>query len=259
MKTVVAVACAAAAVVGTAPASGAAITYWYRPSHPMNHSPKPVASSDCTGGWGVRANSGNTPYFLTAGHCFSGGQAVYGTSGQFGTVAATNYPSGLDTAIVSPGPEVDGLQEIPGLGRVVGKMSNEWSTTGGNGIAMQGTHSGRTYGTIRGGWYSGDNGKRMACGSYTSTGGDSGSPVFVHNSNGVYAAGVHLGKLPLSDGSLIPCFVTIDDLLAHWGVWLPVFSSAAKTGAVPDGRLQPDLTGPAESLPINQAGTLILE
>ncbi|WP_158849080.1 hypothetical protein [Saccharothrix deserti] len=261
VELVTAMACVVAAVVVTSPAADAAVTYWYMPSHPMNRSPKSLPNSDCTGGWGVRSNLNNVPYFLTAGHCFTAGQDVYGTHGRFGITANSHHASGgVDTAIVAPLSGVDGLQEIPGLGRAVGKMSNGWSTTGGNGIAMQSPRTGRVYGTIAGGWRAWFNGRRVACGTYPSQDGDSGAPMFVHNAGGVFAAGVHVGLLT-ENGVTMACFVTIDDLLADWNAWLPVFSSAvARTGAASaDVRLQADLSGPAETLPIRYVGEPIPE
>ena len=243
LKRAVAMACAVVAVVVMAPGANAAVTYWYRPSHPMNYAALPLDKTYCTGGWGVRSNLNNIPYFLTGAGCFSVGQDVYGTSGRFGVVAANHRTQGFDSAIVAPLSDVDGLQEIPGLGRVVGKMSNEWSTTRNNGIAMQSPRGGRVYGTIAGGWWE-TNGGRVACANYPHELGAAGAPVFVHNANGVYAAGVNIGSV-----GALSCFVTIDDLLAHWNVWLPVFSSAAKAGS-PDLKLQADQSGPADKLPI---------
>lgn len=257
LRRAVAIACAVAAVIVMAPGANAAVSYWYRPSHPMNHSPQSLPETDCTGAWGVRTNGTSAPYFLTAGHCFSTNQPVYGTSGQFGVGQSSHWSfGGVDSALIRPLPGVDGLQEIPDLGRVVGKMSNEWSTTAGNGIAMQSPRTGRVYGTIAGGWWLWYNDTRVACGTYWSVDGDSGSPVFVHNANGVYAAGVHVGR-----SGHWACFVTIDDLLADWGVWLPVFSAAAaKTGSkIPDLKLLADLRGPAEKLPVQPLGERVLQ
>ncbi|MGW6935326.1 hypothetical protein ACWGE0_35065 [Lentzea sp. NPDC054927] len=246
LKRAAAMACAVAAVVVMAPGANAAVSYWYRPSHPMNYTALPLGQTYCTGGWGVRSNLNNVGYFLAAGSCFSAGQDVYGTSGRFGVVAKSDYSAGFDSALVAPLPDVDGLQEIPDLGRTVGKMSNEWSTTRNNAIAMQSPRGGRVYGVIAGGWWSaGPDDSRLACANFPNAPGSAGAPVFVHNANGVYAAGVSVG----SAGTSFTCFVTIDDLLAHWKVWLPVFSSAAKTGA-PDLQLQADLSGPAEKLPV---------
>lgn len=257
------VALVGALIAGPVASASAAVVYWYKPSHPMNLSPKPVEKSDCTGAWGIRSSL-NYPYFLTAGHCFETGDTVYGTTGAFGGVANTHLHlrDGYDTAIVAPNSDVDGWQEIPGVGLTVGKMGNDYLTTSGSPIAMQGARSGRTYGTQYGSFYRWANNQRVACGSYASTGGDSGSPVFIHQGDRVYAAGVHVGTLTYPSGLVIHCFVTIDDLLMDWNAWLPVFSSAAakSPGAkVPDVLLGPAPSSAADKLPIRYVGKPVYE
>lgn len=238
--------------------SADAVTYWYMPSHPMNQWPVPLSDSHCTGGWGIRSSL-NYPYFLTAAHCWTSiGNGVYGTTGRLGLVANA-WAGGVDSAIVVPDEHVGGWQEIPGVGRTIGKMGNDFATTVGAGIAKQGMRTGLTYGTLSGGWYlwaphdepqAGVH--RVACGTYHSAGGDSGGPVFIHFGSQVYAVGIHLGRIRLTNGSTLACFMTIDDLLTHWNAWLPVFAASARGDTSPGILLAPEPSSAADALPVER-------
>lgn len=232
-----ALACVITSVAISSPVAQAAV-YYYRPTHPMNE--RVGSHVYCTGGFGIRTSSNNLPYFLTAGHCFSDGQSVWGTDGQFGITADSRADAGYDTAAVAPLGSTDGLQEIPGLGRVIGKMSDTYSSTAGNAIALQGRTSGRQYGTITGWIYHGNT--WLACANIRGGPGDSGGPVFTHDAGGrVYAAGIIIGG---DQGTNTTCFMTIDNLLTQWKAYLPVFSAKAAKTAQPDVALSADSAGP---------------
>lgn len=271
---VAAVLCAVAAwVVVQPPPAQAAVWYWYRPSIPMNPWPDhPNPPYWCTGGWGIRLNSTGAPYFLTAGHCFARDQFVYPNTGinALGWVSARlDYFGGRDTELVHPNVGVDGLQEIPGVGKVVGHVGNGYLTTAGGGIAIRGANTGLDYGVIVGGWRNWnwppdtvpENDGRVACGNYDSQGGDSGAPIFIHYGNQVYAAGVHVGRWQrLVNGQVVEdygCFMTIDDLLALWAAWLPTFLPGTQAAE----RVPPDLGSPgkSEQLTVVGGGVAILE
>lgn len=240
------------------PAPAHATTYWYMPSHPINwESPKPWPQRDCTGAWGIRLKGSNLPYFLTAGHCFFDGEVVYGTVGPIGHSAESSYypfPSQLDTARVQPGSGVDGWQEIPGVGKVVGKVGADYLAVPGVGIAMKPVRAGVSYGTMEGGWNTWGDYPAM-CGTYSTEDHDSGAPVFVHFGNQVYAAGVHVGSKLLPGGVYISCFIYIDDLLSWHQAELPTFPVGSQSPQLPAGF---ESSSKAKQLPVVGRGTPVV-
>ncbi|GLZ76031.1 hypothetical protein Afil01_08380 [Actinorhabdospora filicis] len=207
-----------ALLLQSAPA-GAAVWYWYKPGHPMN-----IAGAGCTGSWALRGSDGM--FFLTAGHCASGVNAVVsGTDTRFGFVRRNEDPS-MDALLVQPDSGVDAYQivEVNGItvGRTTGMVHN-WSLTPGTVVSKGGRTTGITSGTIRvqSTW---DGRERVYCGDYAACAGDSGGPVYQKAGSSVLAVGVHVGRQRQPSGVLYSCFISIDDLLARFGAWLPVFS-----------------------------------
>jgi hypothetical protein len=225
---------AATALLVTPTAGHAAVEYWYKPSYRLLNSANQFV---CTGAWGIRNANTNEPFYLTAGHCFGLNAAVYSDywDRSFGTVRATFDNSTSDSARIRPAAGVDGWQEIPGIGKTVGKRDNTFATGAGNGVGMLGGTSGLTYGTILGGWYTYPGWPWVSCTTYARAGGDSGAPVFIHYGNQVYAVGMHIGSL-LIDGVWRGCFIPLDDLLVTHQAYLPVF---------PEGT---QLAGPAATI-----------
>ncbi|WP_250030974.1 S1 family peptidase [Paractinoplanes maris] len=231
-------------VLGTTqPAQAAA--YDYKPGHPMMRSPN---VGQCTGSWVVVGASGS--FFLTAGHCdFPGipGQEwtsglVYGTStsfGHFGSVRRDDdtstcngvHDGEMDLQLIQPRANLVGSYQIVSAGnveggRVVGRLSNSRLDAGGQ-VGKYGRVGGSSVGTLRGTstWCSGE---RVYLADYRSSGGDSGGPVYVNDGQGrAWAAGVHVGRIPINNVEYA-AFISIDDALARFGAQLPVFSSLAE-------------------------------
>lgn len=210
----------------------AAITYWYKPSHPMRVS---LSTPHCTGAWAIRGASGM--FFLSAGHCFDLGATVGGTQSGFGWVRRDEMPGAwnfgeMDALIVQPNPDVDALQEVPGFGRATNTYTNAFLTQAGHPIGMLGQATGGfSVGVTVQGWFERleFRGERVACATYSRMHGDSGAPVFTHDGQGrVTVAGMHVGSILNPLGTQPPrlgCYITIDDLLERFGAWLPLFSS----------------------------------
>jgi len=213
-------------VIVAAPPAHAAPWYYYYPGHPMRLVP---SQNHCTGAWAIRGRDGM--FFLTAGHCFDINGLVSGTSANFGVVRRDDHrrPGGMDALLVAPHQGVDALQiavrpDGGNLGRVVGIVHNN-ELLPRRPIGKSGQTTGWTESTIVG-TFTWSNGERVVCGDYHSLGGDSGGPVLIRDGVGrAWAAGMHVGRLPLEGGRSVGCFITIDDLLARFGASLPVFPS----------------------------------
>lgn len=231
------------------PAAIAAPWYYYKPGHPMNRFPS--TSSYCTGSWAVRGTDGM--FFLTAGHCvwdngtptypYDDGN-VYGRDAQFAeharnehrsTDGCTSIPSpngGMDAQLVRPKAGVDAFQIVVAptweIGRVVGVLHNSQLRQG-QPIGKSGRQTGWTEGKIIGAgrWC---NGEEVFFADYVASDGDSGAPVLIRNTQGVYAAGMHVGNITTGSGFTASAFISIDWLLSRFGVQLPVFATSG--GAV---------------------------
>lgn len=219
---------ALAVAFGASPAQ-AAPWYYYKPGQPMGPVPN---SENCTGSWAVRGQSGL--FFLTAGHCQAEGTTVYGKPSPFGFVRRNEEAKGMDAALVQPHAGVDALQNVVDrsdvvIGRTVGIVPNSELATPGLWLNKMGRTTGWTWATTDGRWELW-NGQWVKCSEKLgATYGDSGGPVFTRDSaNRARAAGMIVGG-KLKNGVMHSCFITIEDLLARFGAWLPVFSS---TGAV---------------------------
>jgi hypothetical protein len=245
-----------ATLLASVPATAA--TYYFKPGHPMFFG-GPGVGTYCTGGYVIRGTSGMFP--LTDGHCAGVGTTVYGTDRAFGTVSYTKW-STWDTELISEVPGDDAYQIVvdprtgrtPGSGRVVGYKGSS-SFVNGYLVGKMGVTTGWTEGVI----YNTSTWHNMTCywsRAYTQPG-DSGGPVWRWEPNGVWALGITMAYARW-DGDGPPgtlrgngCFVSIGDLLAVWGAWLPVFNSASfargpATPAAPPTRLpQLDLGTPA--------------
>ena len=223
---------ALAVALGARPAQ-AATWYVYKPGHPMG--PSTGAANNCTGSWAVRGPSGL--FFLTAGHCQWAGTVVYGLEKAFGSVRRNdNRRGGRDAALVEPYAGVDAWQDVVNssegvIGHTVGKVGNS-ELPGGMYVNMVGRTTGWTWGQIDSRWFVWANGELVKCAIYKdgSGKGDSGGPVFTRDSsNRAKAVGMHVGKAEVTPGVFWSCFLTIDDLLRHFGATLPVFSAAGVT------------------------------
>jgi hypothetical protein len=233
------------AVLGAAPAH-AEVTYWYHPGDAMLS-----FNGLCTGGWALRLNG--EARFATASHCFNLQEVVYRRDGRpIGTVTEDGWPY-LDAELVDPYSDTDAYQIVYGY-RVVGKYDNG-SFGYGFHVLKYGQTTGLTELSVVG-WSTWQHGEPVVCATNGSARGDSGGPVFTHDSAGrAWAAGLLVGGLTI-DGTVYSCFLTIDQVLAQFGATLPVFPnwSASPTLAAAGPRTAfpaslPKLTGPATFIP----------
>jgi hypothetical protein len=233
-------------VLGAAPAH-AEVTYWYHPGDAMMN---PVRGL-CTGGWGLRLNG--AARFATASHCFNLNDPIFRRDGLiFATVTEDAWPN-LDAELVTPYPDVDAYQIVYGY-RVVGKYDNG-SFGYGFHVLKYGQTTLLTEMSVVG-WSTWLHGEPVVCATNGSDRGDSGGPVFTHDSAGrAWAAGMIVGQAQIG-GVWYSCFLTIDQILAQFGATLPVFPnwSATPTLAGPGPGTAfpaslPKLTGPATFIP----------
>jgi hypothetical protein len=235
--------------VGAAPAH-AEVTYWYHPGDAMVNPNRGL----CTGGWALRLNG--EARFATAGHCFPGGYVISRRDNRGFAVATENaYDSAaLDAELVDPYPDTDAYQIVYGY-QVVGKYDNG-SFGYGFHVLKYGQTTGLTELSVVG-WSTWLFGTPVVCATGGWAHGDSGGPVFTHDSAGrAWAAGLFVGGKPDGHGGEYACFLTIDQVLAQFGATLPVFPtwSAAPALAGPGPRTAfpaslPKLTGPATFIP----------
>lgn len=252
LLAVVGTACAPAPPVAERTAlAGAAtsrsLSYMYKPGHPMS-----LPGGSCTGSFAVRGTDGM--FFLTAGHCGQVGQAVRGTDAQFGVFAHERNVR-EDTALVRPLRGVDAQQQVtnPRNGALIGSTVGWYRNSeigGGMPVGKTGITTGYTEGRVEPWTYRWDN-FTVRCATYASRPGDSGGPISIRtNTSNLWAVGVHVGRVTLSDGSTRGCFVPIETLLGYWGAWLPVFGSTANKPWLPPAQR-------AESLAILSSPTIV--
>lgn len=244
------------ALVLGVPSPAYALTYNYYAGHPAN---RPDGGT-CTGAYTIYGTSGS--FILTAGHCFTVGERVWGTDASYGTVAYTKSGVGDgDSALIRYDSWVTPYQIVvdpktgrsPGNGgRVTGKMPNHEQTNG-TLVGKMGVTTGWTEGRI--GFRYDRNGKYVFCADYLRDKGDSGGPVWRLDSQGLRAVGMHTNPAQYN-GKTYGCYIPIDTLLVQWGASMNFFP-AARTQAPSD-----ELMPPSESkkLPpiITEADGLII-
>lgn len=246
-----AAALSALSLLGLTAQPASAAGYFFLPGHPTYFG-GPGTGSYCTGGYGVRGESGM--FILTDGHCAPVGTTVYGTSRSFGTVAYSRWTN-HDTALIQEIPGDDAYQIVvdpvtgrsPGTGRITGIYPKSALSVG-TLVGKMGVTSGWTEGTVTGTttWY----GMTAYCSHARTQPGDSGGPVWRNDGGGLRAVGITVSYSPSTgDG----CFIPIQDLLNEWGGWLPVFTSAAgstgSTSPAGSASADPAPATPAEPLP----------
>jgi hypothetical protein len=219
-------------VLGAAPAH-AAVTYWYHPGDAMWDKDEFGVYTLCTGGWGLRLNG--EARFATAGHCFYTGAVIFNVQDNQRrnyAVVTESARGSLDAELADPTPDTDAYQIVYGY-RVVGKYDNG-SFGYGFHVLKYGQTTGLTELSVVG-WSTWIYGEPIVCATGGNDYGDSGGPVFTHDSAGrAWAAGMIVGLQNIG-GTVYTCFITIDQVLDQFGATLPVFPSWSAT---------PTLVGP---------------